>query len=185
MLVAKDCVKTWVKDSASSKNPTSGFLEEPQNTQEDFSPERKLRSELEQKCQKIGETQIGSSQLAFQAERYLARESRKKIIPDQFRTEQDEIEDIFKALANKWRSETRGTASINEISMHPAYQQIIGMGEVVVPLLLRELERKSGFWFWALKAITRADPVPLEDKGKVPRMIQAWLDWGKREGYNW
>ncbi|OUL34352.1 hypothetical protein BV375_04700 [Nostoc sp. 106C] len=96
-----------------------------------------------------------------------------------------DIEATFTALVNQWLEETRGMSSINQMSMHPAYQQIIGMGEVVIPLLLRELERKSGHWFWALKSITREDPVPPEYRGKVNKMIKAWLDWGRDRGYRW
>jgi hypothetical protein len=58
------------------------------------------------------------------------------------------------------------------------------MGEVIVPLLLRELEKKSGRWFWALKCITREDPVPPESRGKTQEMIKAWLEWGTQKGYN-
>lgn len=68
--------------------------------------------------------------------------------------------------------------------MHPAYQQIIGLGPDVVPLLLAELEGHPDHWFWALHAITREDPVPSESRGKIKAMAQAWLDWGKRHGYN-
>lgn len=101
------------------------------------------------------------------------------------RTEQAEIEKTFLRLADQWRRDTRGVSSTNELSMHPAYQQIIGMGDAVVPLLLRELERKSGQWFWALKAITREDPVPLESKGRTKEMIKFWLEWGREKGYRW
>ncbi|MDJ0675381.1 MAG: hypothetical protein QNJ36_08400 [Calothrix sp. MO_167.B42] len=96
-----------------------------------------------------------------------------------------ELEATFSNLVNQWRKETRGMSSINQMSMHPAYQQIIGMGEVAVPLLLKELEKKSGHWFWALKSISREDPVPPESKGKVKEMIKAWLEWGKSRGYKW
>ena len=36
---------------------------------------------------------------------------------------------------------------------HPAYQQIISMGEAALPLILRELERNKDHWFLALMAI--------------------------------
>ena len=98
---------------------------------------------------------------------------------------QAEIEKTFIKLANQWLSETRGLSSTNEMSMHPAYQQIIGMGSAVVPLLLRELEKNSGRWFWALKSITREDPVPSQSNGKTRKMIRAWLDWGKERNYRW
>ncbi|YAF96120.1 MAG: hypothetical protein AB3A66_26990 [Nodularia sp. CChRGM 3473] len=96
-----------------------------------------------------------------------------------------EMEATFTALVNQWRDENRGVSSTNQMSMHPAYQQIIGMGEAVIPLLLRELEKKSGHWFWALKSITREDPVPPEYRGKVKEMIKVWLEWGKNRGYKW
>ncbi|WP_016867264.1 MULTISPECIES: hypothetical protein [Fischerella] len=98
---------------------------------------------------------------------------------------QVEIEATFTALVKQWREENRGVSSTNQMSMHPAYQQIIGMGEVAIPLLLRELEKKSGQWFWALKSITREDPVPPECKGNTKEMTKAWLEWGRRKGYKW
>ncbi|WP_292759005.1 hypothetical protein [Nostoc sp. NOS(2021)] len=91
----------------------------------------------------------------------------------------------FTALVKQWREETRGMSSTNQMSMHPAYQQIIGMGKAVIPLLLRELEKKSGHWFWALKSISREDPVPPEYRGKVKEMTKAWLEWGRQRGYRW
>ncbi|MCT7972149.1 hypothetical protein [Laspinema olomoucense] len=96
-----------------------------------------------------------------------------------------ESEKTFLELAYQWRRETRGISSTNKSSMHPAYQQIIGMGKAVIPLLLRELERKSGQWFWALKAISREDPVPPEKRGQTQEMIRYWLEWGKQKGYKW
>ncbi|MHC5675486.1 hypothetical protein [Nostoc sp.] len=58
-----------------------------------------------------------------------------------------EIEATFTALVKQWREENSGVSSTNQMSMHPAYQQIIGMGKPVIPLLLGELEKKSGHWF--------------------------------------
>ncbi len=49
-----------------------------------------------------------------------------------------EIENIFRELVNQWKQETRGISSSTELILHPAYQQIIGMGRDVIPLLLRE-----------------------------------------------
>jgi hypothetical protein len=62
---------------------------------------------------------------------------------------------------------------------------LIGLGKPVIPLLLKELEKKSGHWFWALKSISREDPVPQEYRGKVKEMTKAWLEWGKQRGYRW
>jgi hypothetical protein len=71
------------------------------------------------------------------------------------------------------------------MAMHPAYQQIIGMGREVVPLILRELEREPDHWFWALKAITGEDPVPEQHRGRVRAMADAWIRWGREHGLLW
>ncbi len=55
-----------------------------------------------------------------------------------------ELETTFHSLVEQWKSETRGISSTEQMSVHPAYQQIIGMGREVIPLLLRELENNSG-----------------------------------------
>ncbi|NEQ70535.1 MAG: hypothetical protein F6K21_34595 [Symploca sp. SIO2D2] len=95
------------------------------------------------------------------------------------------LEVIFNHLVQQWKAETRFLSSTHQMVLHPAYQEIIGMGEAVVPLLLRELEQKSGRWFWALKLITREDPVPPEARGQTQTMTQVWLDWGQAKGYQW
>jgi hypothetical protein len=69
--------------------------------------------------------------------------------------------------------------------LHPAYQRIIGMGTAAVPFLLCELERRPDHWFWALTAITGADPVKPEHRGKLREMANAWLKWGKEQGLRW
>jgi hypothetical protein len=93
-----------------------------------------------------------------------------------------QLEQRFRTLAAEWDEETGHLSSINQIAMHPAYQQIIGIGPAVVPLLLRDLDRTHAHWFWALTAITGDNPVSREDRGNVPRMAEAWLEWGRSRG---
>ena len=69
--------------------------------------------------------------------------------------------------------------------MHSAYQQIIGIGGDAIPMLLREMERNYGRWFWALKSISREEPMTPEQRGKTKQMIEAWLNWGRKNGYIW
>jgi excisionase family DNA binding protein len=90
----------------------------------------------------------------------------------------------FDQFAQQWRDETQFMSSITDIVMHPAYQRIVGMGPAVIPYLLRELERRPEQWFWALRAITGADPVTPEERGKVRAMAEAWLRWGRDHGFN-
>ena len=96
-----------------------------------------------------------------------------------------EIEVTFLELAEQWRRETGMMSLVTKMSMHPAYQRIIGMGQAVVPLILRELEQEPDHWFWALQAITGANPVESEQRGRLKQMAEAWIQWGRENGYRW
>lgn len=87
----------------------------------------------------------------------------------------------FLQLKVTWEKETAHLSSL--ISMHPAYQQIIGMGPTAIPFILRELKNKPGHWFWALKSITGEDPVLPEHRGKIKQMTDDWLKWAKEQEY--
>lgn len=93
------------------------------------------------------------------------------------------LTDRFTDLAETWRHETAFTSSLNEIVMNRAYQQIIGLGPEVIPLILQDLQKQADHWFWALKALTAADPVKPEDRGDITRMSDAWVEWGKMVNY--
>jgi hypothetical protein len=56
---------------------------------------------------------------------------------------QRDLEVTFVKLVKQWREENHGVSSTNQMSMHPAYQKIIGMGEAAIPLLLKELEKNQ------------------------------------------
>ena len=89
----------------------------------------------------------------------------------------------FRGLVKRWKKETAHLSSAARMASHPAYQEIIGMGQKVVPLLLAELKRKPDFWFAALRAITGENPVPPESAGKIKEMARAWIVWGRSKGY--
>ncbi|HEY1192452.1 MAG TPA: hypothetical protein VGE74_32815 [Gemmata sp.] len=89
----------------------------------------------------------------------------------------------FRALADEWRAATRFLSSTTDIAMHPAYQRIIGLGPQVLPLILGELAKQPEPWFWALAALTGEDPVPAADKGRGRAMADAWLKWGRENGW--
>ncbi len=89
----------------------------------------------------------------------------------------------FNALATQWKKETNHMSLVDAIVLHPAYQQIIGMGYSVVPLILEQLKKQPDHWFWALRSITGENPIKPEDRGRMKKMAQAWLDWGKQHGY--
>jgi hypothetical protein len=78
-----------------------------------------------------------------------------------------ELETTFLKLTEQWQRETAMLSVVSKISMHPAYQRIIGMGQPVVPLIMRELEREPDHWFWALSAITGVNSVKPEQRGRL------------------
>ncbi len=91
-------------------------------------------------------------------------------------------EERFHRLAAEWKQQSGYMSDTRRMAMLPAYQAIIGMGLPVVPLILEELRRAPAPWFWALEAITEANPVPPDVHGDMKRITEAWLDWGRREG---
>ena len=99
-------------------------------------------------------------------------------------THSDEtLEEKFVRLAQQWKQDTAFTSSVHKMSMHPSYQQIIGTGKPAIPLILEELRREPGHWFWALHAITGIDVIPPCDRGDIPKMTEAWLAWGRANGF--
>jgi hypothetical protein len=91
-----------------------------------------------------------------------------------------ELEVRFENLADEWEAATAFESVVTRQAIHPAYQRIIGMGEDVVPLILRRLRREPLQWFWALTAITGQDPA--EGTATADAAAEAWLDWGRAQG---
>jgi hypothetical protein len=93
------------------------------------------------------------------------------------------MEDCFAEFVAEWRRGTGGLSSPRAITSHPAYQQIIKMGETALPMIFQELQENGGWWYPALRALTGENPVPEEAKGRPPLNREAWLEWGRRNGY--
>jgi hypothetical protein len=95
------------------------------------------------------------------------------------------VDERFRRLAAIWLVETAYISSSSELVAHPAFQEIVSMGPAVIPLLLRELHNRTGHWHRALRQITGVDPVPPADRGNIDKIAEAWLAWGKEQGYEW
>jgi hypothetical protein len=100
-------------------------------------------------------------------------------------TPTESVEDKFHRLAARWLAETAYVSSSTDLVAHPAFQEIVSMGPAVIPFLLRELENGTGHWHRALRQITGACPVPPADRGNIDKATEAWLLWGKEQGYQW
>ncbi len=103
----------------------------------------------------------------------------------------------FAELTATWREATRFSSKMKARLEHPAFREIVAMGENAVPLLLSELEKNGGFGFLILQEITGVEPpIPEGFPGNraihagwvawdIEGMQAAWLAWGLANGYRW
>ena len=92
---------------------------------------------------------------------------------------QKKIYSKFLQFLNKWNSETMFLSSSTDIYTNSWYIRIIGLGYPVIPFILNELNEENDHLFWALEMITGENPVPEEDYGRINRMADHWIHWGK------
>jgi hypothetical protein len=95
------------------------------------------------------------------------------------------VEERFRRLESQWITDTGHLSSSTKIIGHPAFQEIIALGLAIVPFMMRDLEEKPRLWVWALPEITSVDPVSESDRGNIAKMSEAWLRWGRANGYKW
>lgn len=118
------------------------------------------------------EASIGSRRVFVEPRQHVVGQSQiKSLIPAEFRKHE-----------TKWTRDTRYSSSLSDKYLHPSYARIIGMGPSVVPLILQRLKQQPNDWFYALRAITGANPVRPGDAGDMQKMAQIWLAWGKKRG---
>ena len=90
-------------------------------------------------------------------------------------------EEQFRKLAAEWLDDVGPVSSVTELTSHPKYKEIIGLGWDVVPFLLRDLQHNRGFWFTALSEITGIRPFDRQDAGNGKLMAEAWIQWGRNK----
>jgi hypothetical protein len=95
----------------------------------------------------------------------------------------ESVKQRFERLAGRWVEQTRYASSLDEVTSNDAYQQIIRMGPNVVSLILSDLRASPKPWFYALRRITGANPIPRAAAGNLSKMTAAWLSWGRKHGY--
>jgi hypothetical protein len=102
--------------------------------------------------------------------------------------ETESAEDLAKRFAKltaTWKEATRFSSRAGKMAEHPAYREIVAMGERAVPLILAEMEKNGGHWFIGLSEITGANPIPDESAGKIREMEAAWFAWARAKGCRW
>jgi len=89
----------------------------------------------------------------------------------------------FNQLASEIEEDCMMVSSSTQISLHLSFQEIIGMGSEVIPLLVRRLDRTPNFWLKALEVITSHNPIPKKDRGYVNKEIVHWKNWARENNY--
>ena len=93
----------------------------------------------------------------------------------------EEVKCVFTKLADEWSRSIGNSSSLTAVARHPKYRQIVDLGWDVLPFMLVDLQKNRRFWFPALHEITGIRPFDSRDAGNSERMIQAWVQWGKRK----
>jgi hypothetical protein len=91
------------------------------------------------------------------------------------------IEQEFRMLVSKWRSETRVLSSIQAKVFNRNYQRIMAMGKAVLPLIFADLMNNGGQWYWALECITGDNPSM--NARTVQEAKSAWLEYAVQHRY--
>jgi hypothetical protein len=82
----------------------------------------------------------------------------------------------FNNLFNKWQEETKFQSS-SEMFQNPCYQNIIKLGENVIPYIIKALKKTPAHLFVALHRITGTNPIKPENRGRINEMANDWIDW--------
>ena len=90
------------------------------------------------------------------------------------------IEEIVKHL-EAYENKTGGLSFVKRDN--PDYRAILAYGNNAIPTLLQSLDDCGWEVIILLSEITQAKPVSKEISGKYNLVIEAWKDWGKKNGY--
>ena len=101
------------------------------------------------------------------------------------RTTKDAYDDTLRRFALSAKQLLDDAAAVSaprRLMRHPAYLEILSMGEAAVPLLLQRLETQRGrpIWLSLLGLITVAPPGLGTET--IDDAAEAWIRWGKRSG---
>jgi hypothetical protein len=91
-------------------------------------------------------------------------------------------ENKFWELINKWEFDTRHSSEARDILGHPSVSEVIQMGHEVIPLVLRALKENFHLAF-ALHKLTGEWPVKDEYAGNDEKIIDCWMKWARKRGY--
>ncbi|MCW2570273.1 MAG: hypothetical protein JWO88_331 [Frankiales bacterium] len=88
----------------------------------------------------------------------------------------------FAELADELEIATAGLSSTRRASRHPAYGEILAMGDVAIPWLLERLEAPGARPLWLRLLGTLTSFQPGAGQETISESAKAWLRWGRTRG---
>jgi hypothetical protein len=110
-------------------------------------------------------------------------DSREDDLLDRFNVREDEdvaeLRTWFELLADELGRATSGMSSTRRAVRHPAYREILALGESSIPLLIERLDDPINrpLWLRLLGSLTTLQPGA--GKGSVEDAAEAWVRWAK------
>jgi hypothetical protein len=92
----------------------------------------------------------------------------------------DDARRVFEELADELSDATRALSSTRLALGHPAYAEIMAMGERCIPWLIERLETVGDrpIWLRLLGSLTRFQPGAGQET--VPEAAAAWIRWNRQ-----
>ena len=92
----------------------------------------------------------------------------------------DQVRQFFEELADELAHATRGLSSTRLARRHPAYAEIMALGERSIPWLVERLDTpgERPIWLRLLGSLTRFQPGAGKDT--IPEAAEAWIQWNKQ-----
>ena len=89
-------------------------------------------------------------------------------------------EAVFEELYAKWSEQTEFDSFIGN-STNSYHEKIIKLGYSAVPCIISKLRKEPVHLFIALCRITGENPVKEENRGKVSKMAEDWIQWWEKK----
>lgn len=94
----------------------------------------------------------------------------------------DATQRIFCRCADRWSRETSHLSTFSRRRRHPAFRQMLALGNEAIPLALKKMDSGDVFFFLVLDQIV-PNPPTTNVAGDMDAIRSVWLDWGRQRGY--
>jgi hypothetical protein len=92
---------------------------------------------------------------------------------------QCEITERIDALLEAIDADTAYSSRMSDTLEHPAYAELVGMGDKIIPYLFHLATQHGAAWvhFALFAELSKENPIPEKDRGRFDRTLMHWLKW--------